>query len=931
MALTLTAAFCSTAARADIAPTLASGASTGAPANNAAARQFVADAQKAIRNGNARLAVILLKNAVNAAPRNGTIRAQLGFILIQTGDPVSAERELRQARADGAPDQLALPPLFQAMLLRHEEQKLLNEFPDPSPNTPVPVAVSILRARSAALQSLGNAQDAAAALDRALTLRRDISGLVVRARLAEEQSNLPLAKSLSDEALKLGPSDSEAAMLRLGILMLSGDRPGALAMANQLVEKFPDNLGLKIAKIELSIQLKQDKNVAADVDAILAKSPGMPIMLYFKSLLLARANDYKGAWHIAQSLSPEFLQAQPSIAIMVSQMAIASGNVDSGAAILNAVLAKSPNMVDVRLRLAGIRLRQNSPEAALSVLQPLKDSNDPRAMALLAQAYLTLHQYSNALDALGRLSSSDSNSAGIKRELALVEMQSGRSDQAIKDLMDLAAKQPTDPTVIAPLVAALDEAKRYPEALAAADRLGSDPKQRVQALFLRGQTLLLQGNGRDALAAFDGSLKLNPKYVAALYYRAGLLEIAQKYREADRDLQTILQVDPKNVTALVKRAEVAARQNQDASARSLLARAATIAPQNPAPRAALVKFLISRRNLKAALATAIDLVRIAPNYTEGLTLLGQIQLGLGQKSEAEATFRKLSALVPQSANARVLLANALFSGGDVAGASTALSAAAAVDPNSIAVKNAQINLMLAGQNLTGAIAAARAFQASNPGLAADFLLANTLVRAKENSQAAAVLTRSMVTYPNNRSLSLLAQIAVASGDKKRAENLLSDWLKSNPTDLAVRVQYATILMQDGDNANATAQFELVLGQDSNNVTALNNLAWLLQKDNPKRALALATQAFKVNPQAADVADTFGWIKLQLKDTKGSLELLKRAHDLRPKDGEITYHLVLAIDASGNRNSARGLLKALLDSGVKFPDIVDALKLSDAWH
>jgi Flp pilus assembly protein TadD len=194
-----------------------------------------------------------------------------------------------------------------------------------------------------------------------------------------------------------------------------------------------------------------------------------------------------------------------------------------------------------------------------------------------------------------------------------------------------------------------------------------------------------------------------------------------------------------------------------------------------------------------------------------------------------------------------------------------------------------------------------------------------------------VLTRSTTSYPNNRSLSLLAQIAVASGDKKRAENLLSDWLKSNSSDITVRVQYATILMQDGDNPNATEQFELVLGQDSNNVTALNNLAWLLQKDNPKRALALSLQAFKLNPGAADVVDTLGWIKLQQKDVKDALELLKRAHDLRPKDGEITYHLVLAIDASGNRMSAKGLLKALLDSGAKFADIVDALKLSEAWH
>src|SRR4029077_17738563 len=159
--------------------------------------------------------------------------------------------------------------------------------------------------------------------------------------------------------------------------------------------QFPDDLRLRIARIEINLQLKQDGHARADVDAILAKSPSASIALYYKALILARANDARGAWHIAQSLPPELTQSQPAIANMVAQMAIASGNIETGAAILNGVLAKSPDLVDVRLRLAEIRLRQNSPEAALGILQPLKDSNDPRALALLSQTYLNLRQFPN--------------------------------------------------------------------------------------------------------------------------------------------------------------------------------------------------------------------------------------------------------------------------------------------------------------------------------------------------------------------------------------------------------------------------------------------------------------------------------------------------------------------------------------------------------
>src|SRR6185437_2584180 len=147
----------------------------------------------------------------------------------------------------------------------------------------------------------------------------------------------------------------------------------------------------------------------------------------------------------------------------------------------------------------------------------------------------------------------------------------------------------------------------------------------------------------------------------------------------------------------------------------------------------------------------------------------------------------------------------------------------------------------------------------------------------------------------------------------------------------VRSQYATMLMMTREMTQAAAQFEIVLQQDSKNVAALNNLGWLLQRSDPKRALSLATLADKLSPNSPDVLDTVGMIKLGQKDARGALDILNRAHALRPKDGEITYHVVLALDANGKRESAKGLLVALLNSGVKFLDLANASQLSASWH
>jgi Tfp pilus assembly protein PilF len=160
---------------------------------------------------------------------------------------------------------------------------------------------------------------------------------------------------------------------------------------------------------------------------------------------------------------------------------------------------------------------------------------------------------------------------------------------------------------------------------------------------------------------------------------------------------------------------------------------------------------------------------------------------------------------------------------------------------------------------------------------------------------------------------------------------MSTWLAKNPADMGVRVEYANILMQQQSNALAIAQFQTVLKQDPNNVVALNNLGWMLQTSDPKRALSMLTLAQKIAPNSPDIADTLGWVKVQQKDVAGGLALLNKAHAASPQDGEITYHLAVALDASGQRGPARQLLKTLLASGTKFTDLPAANKLAADWR
>ena len=252
-------------------------------------------------------------------------------------------------------------------------------------------------------------------------------------------------------------------------------------------------------------------------------------------------------------------------------------------------------------------------------------------------------------------------------------------------------------------------------------------------------------------------------------------------------------------------------------------------------------------------------------------------------------------------------------------------------PASAEVRIAQINLLFAEKDINGAIASAQAYQNVNPGTQGDILLGDTLARAGRRDQAIAVYKKSFAANPSSAALLRIARASIAGGDSKSAAEALDGWVSKNPDDNLVRLAYATLLMQQGNNAVAIKQFRELLKKDPNNVVALNNLAWLTRDQDPESASALATRAAGLAPNSSDVLDTLGWIKLKHGKAADSLALFKRAHDLRPRDGEISYHLALSLDATGNHDAARGFLKALLRSQVKFTDLAEASKLAQSWH
>ena len=921
------------------------GALTGLPANAALENQstysrndqnpsglgdLLRQARQAMQQGHANVAVIYLKNAVALAPKNTNVRMELGFAYIRSGDAVSAIRELRTARSDGAADAKVLPMLFDAMLSHNESQQLLDQFPAPNDGDRSALAAATFRSRAMAQFQTGHADLAADSIDHALAIGRDAPSLVLKARISKDQNDLATAVKLSDEAIAKAPTDANVLLLRVTLMQLVNKPDQALSAANTMVKRYPSSPMSLLSRASVYIQMKQDAKARADIDGLLTQWKNLPQALYYKALLLERAKDPKGAWNVAQALPPEFTGSRPEIATLVAQMASAGGHTDVAINVLSGAVSRFPGAVEPRIQIAAAYLRAKNTQRALDYLLPMRDSQEPRIMLLLGQAYAMQKQFAKSTEYFEKASASGFGGDLLKRQLAASSLRSGDFDAAIKPLREINGREPGDQVTAGLLITALLHNNDVPGATIVANKLAaSAPKSAFGALF-QGQILMAKTDYNGAIGAFTRSLALDPKFLPALYDRALARAGVGDLKGANADFQAILAADPKNVMAMIRTAEVDIRMGQEKQAEAVLKRAIALDPKNSMPNLALSSYYISRNRMKDAAGAIGSYLKIMPNDVNAQMVLAEIQLATAQTDPALATFRRLANARPDSPQIQLMLGSALVAKKDTNGAIGAFKRALEISPKFSLARSTLIRYALATKNNDVALAAAQEGAKVEPGTQSDLMLATTLVAMKNFDQAQTVAKQAQAQHPSEAGAVLYSQLLRQTKKAKQADAVLADWTAKHPTDNGARLESAQQQMTTNP-AGAEQQFRAVLKAQPNNMVALNNLSWMLRKKDPKQAVTYAEQAAKLAPNSGPILDTLGWVKWQAKDGAGALPILQKAHAADSNNPEIAYHLAVVLDANGRRAEAKKTLSAVLTSNQTFDERAEAEALNVRWR
>ncbi len=892
--------------------------------------ELIAAAKQHRADGQFKSAVIELKNALQADPQSAEARFQLGLALLDSGDAAGAEVELERALALKHSAQLVAPPLARAMLAGGKYGEVVSRmgsmrFKD------LKVAAEVETLIGEALLADKRYADAG---ESAALAQRHLAGygpaLRLQARVLTISGKSPEAVKLLETHVASAPKDAESLRL-LGELTLvaTGDRQAAMRAFKAAAEARPELIEAYETMIALHL-LENDLEAAQRaLEAARKAKPHDPRVRYFDAQLAFARGDYAAT---REHLAPLLQAASNDLNLLrlAGAAELKLGALSKAEHYLNLALSRAPAVLELRRLLGEVYIRLGQGSKALEVLAPTltPTSPDAQALALGGQAAMLVGDKARSLQYFERALKLSPDDTVLRASVSVARMAAGKGAMALDDMRRIAAGDKSTAVDMA-LITALWQRRDFAGALTAVDALDAKQPDSPVGPNLRGQIQLRQKEPAQARKSFELALSRDPGFVPAAVLLADLdLDDGQPGAARER-LEAIIKRDSRNMMAHLALVRLVQRSggSKDEVMRLLGAAVAADAAAE-APRLALVDFLLSGGEFKTAVSSAQSAVAALPLSTELPLKLGQAQLLAGDLRQAIGTFGKLTQQRPDLVRGHLGQAEALFAAKQYDEAWRSLQRAAQVDANSVVMQRMQVAVALAQQRPESALEVARKVIAQRPGDAEGHLLAGDVELSRKNAGAAIASYRKATTLagPGSAPIKLHRTLLLA---KKSADatQFADSWMGSHTRDMAFAMYLGDSALANGDLASAERRYRGVLAQQAKHSMALNNLAWLLARQNKPGAVAMARKAVALAPGQATYLDTLATALSSEKQHREAIEVIKKLVADNPDQPAYRLNLARIQLSAGDKSSARAELERLkrLGSGFAGQDEVKRLQ------
>jgi cellulose synthase operon protein C len=898
-------------------------------------RDLVESAKGLLDKGDARAAILQLKNALAEEPNRAELRFLMGTALLRSGDAAGALVELRKARDFGQPVDDVAPATAGTLVALTRHQSAIDEFA--ATQLTRPEAMADLKVTLAtAYANVGQTDKVAPLIDEAFKLAPKLpSAMLAKAKLLAGQGDLDGALKLADAVAATGKLKAEIDVFRGDAFMRNGAKVDlALAAYQAALQADPTQVSAHIAVIGIELSRGNHEAAVRGLQAFRKALPKNPQVPYVEAQMAFISKDYGRAREILDQL----LRAYPDIAVL--RMFAGAAHLRLGSLLLaESNLAKAiqldPKLDLARESLGRTYLKLGQPEKALAALGPAVSgpSPSPGALAVAGEAYLQSGNFRQAEAAFDQSLKLKPNEPSVRTAAALTQLSRGQADEAFKGLQTVAE---TDKGVTANLATISARMRRgeWAEALVAIDELERKQPKEPQAASLRGVVRLLQNDRPAARAAFEAALKLQPAHFPASRQLAAM-DLADKQPDRARQrIEEALKANPKSADAQLILVDLRARAGADkVEIGKLLSAAAEANPTHAPTQLAWIRHLSETKERKRQLEAAQRAVTALPDNLNLLLALGDAQVASNDVQQAIRTYTRITALQPQLAIGYARLADANVAAGDKSAAAVVLRRGMEAAPGSRLLRQRLVAMSRKGQGGDDALGIAKSIQRSKPADAAGYMAEGDILADRKQWAAAAASYRRAAEAPTGELLAAPKAHAAmyAAGDKTSADAFAAVWLKSHPKDAVFRAHLGARAIASGDPA-AMAAAERYLKEavtlDPKHVQALNNLAWLMSERAAKGGMSYAKQAVALAPGNAVLLDTLAKTQLLEASVDEAIETQRAAVSIAPQTPALRMNLAKLYVKAGRKAEALAELDTLAkDTTFKRQDEVQQLRKS----
>lgn len=171
------------------------------------------------------------------------------------------------------------------------------------------------------------------------------------------------------------------------------------------------------------------------------------------------------------------------------------------------------------------------------------------------------------------------------------------------------------------------------------------------------------------------------------------------------------------------------------------------------------------------------------------------------------------------------------------------------------------------------------------------------------------------TDPSNSNISgeIAKLLSFKVKPTKKLVDILRKQIESGISSVEAHLLLAEGYFESGNNKEAIRNWELALGKNPNQISALNNLAIVLAREsenNVDRSIELVNKANALSPNNAEVLDSLGDILMIAKRPKDAINKFELAIHFDPQRMETRKKLVDAYLSNGMEEDAKTLRKVI---------------------